>query len=102
MPNNDSKGNPLRARPPAYLKLLVDQDMPSSDPGDTSFSSSQGLYQSTSRIYSWNFLEGHGKLDSSVECVWIYNGVDISCDLMDFRSRVIQENGGLNYPHRKL
>ncbi|KAF9307074.1 hypothetical protein BGZ74_000078 [Mortierella antarctica] len=34
--------------------------------------------------------------------VWIHNDVEIGSDLMDFRDRVIQENGGLTEPHEKL
>ncbi|KAF9089120.1 hypothetical protein BGX27_002551, partial [Mortierella sp. AM989] len=96
------KDNPPQAAPPSCPKILIDADLPSSDPGDSSFSSSRGLYESTSRVYSWNYLEGNGRLDSSVNSAWRHNDVDISRDLMDFRQRVVQENGGLNHPHQKL
>ncbi|KAF9579256.1 hypothetical protein BGW38_004564, partial [Lunasporangiospora selenospora] len=100
--NDGHRDNPLQAAAPPFLKLLIEADLPSSDPGDSSFSSSRGLYESTSRVYSWNYLEGNGRLDSSVNSAWMYNDVDISHDLMDFRHRVIQENGALNHPHQKL
>ncbi|KAF8923766.1 hypothetical protein BGZ58_002577, partial [Dissophora ornata] len=102
-PSSDgSRDNPLQVTAPTCPKLLIDADLPSSDPGDSSFSSSRGLHESTSRVYSWNYLEGNGRLDSSVNSAWRYNDFDISRDLMDFRHRVIQENGGLNHPHQKL
>ncbi|KAF9357897.1 hypothetical protein BGX34_009152 [Mortierella sp. NVP85] len=60
------------------------------------------LDESTSRIYTWDYLKGNGRRDSNVSTAWRHNGVDISNDLMEFRDRVVQENGGLNHPHQKL
>ncbi|KAF9999636.1 hypothetical protein BGZ65_005038, partial [Modicella reniformis] len=99
--SDGSRDNQLQATVPTCPKL-IDADLSSSDPGDSSFSSSQGLYESTSRVYTWNYLVGNGRPDSNVSSAWRYNDVDISRDLMDFRDRVIQENSGLNHPHQKL
>lgn len=89
--NSDSDDeNAVQTKPPSNRAPLV------------STLSSRCLYDSTSRIYSWDYLVGNGRRDSDVDSVWMYNDVDISHDLMEFRNHVIQENGDLNYSHQKL
>ncbi|KAK3814023.1 MAG: hypothetical protein J3Q66DRAFT_345451 [Benniella sp.] len=96
-------------RPPGYssspcddgTRALLGADLSSSDPDDSNFST-RGLYESTSRVYTWNYLEGSGRFDSNVGTVWKHKEVIISQDLMEFRDRVVLENGGLLHPHQKL
>ncbi|KAF9415351.1 hypothetical protein BGZ76_004806, partial [Entomortierella beljakovae] len=108
---NTSPGTPKRTGGISFGRSLILQDLAhtssdslreSDNSGDLSFSSSQDLYQSTSKLYTWNYLDGSGQLDSDVDTVWSYNGVNISHDLMEFRRRVIENNGGLSSPHQKL
>ncbi|KAF9897105.1 hypothetical protein BX616_006174, partial [Lobosporangium transversale] len=73
----------------------------SSDSGDLSFSTQEST-QSSSRIFSWDFLDGGGWIDSKVDSHWVHKGISISTDLMKFRIRTVQDNGGLTEPHQKL
>ncbi|KAG0260558.1 hypothetical protein BGZ95_004397 [Linnemannia exigua] len=75
-------------------------DLPSSDPVDLSFSNEDVV--STTKFYAWNFLEGSGRRDSNVDDGWVFNNAELGFDLMQFRERVIQENGGLTQSHEKL
>ncbi|KAG0318875.1 hypothetical protein BGZ99_005391 [Dissophora globulifera] len=107
--NELSSGRGLKLQdliPPGYSlsddKRLLDTNLPSSDPQDPDYYSELDLYESTTRVYDWNHLEGDGRHDSKVDIAWIQNNVEIGRDLMDFRDRVIQNNGGLEEPHEKL
>lgn len=42
-------------------------DLPSSDPVDTRFVDLDYRNQSTFRMYTWNFLDGPGRVDSGVD-----------------------------------
>jgi hypothetical protein len=87
---------------PGSLQRSVGSSLPSTDKDDTSYCTNQDLRESTSKIYTWNYLEGSGRLDSRVDTAWIINDIDVGGDLMDFRDRVVQENGGATEPHEKL
>ncbi|KAF9083591.1 hypothetical protein BGX27_004050, partial [Mortierella sp. AM989] len=80
----------------------LNMDLLPSDPNDQDFLSEQDLYESTSRMYAWNFLEGSGRHDSNVDTTWTYNNVEVGRDLMDFRDRVVENNGGLVHPYEML
>ncbi|KAF9346382.1 hypothetical protein BGX26_002123, partial [Mortierella sp. AD094] len=83
-------------------QLLLGSNLPSTDPDDLNFFTGQDLLDSTTKIYSWNYLERSGRHDSNVDSAWIHNNTEVGRDLIDFRDRVIQENGGLTEPHEKL
>ncbi|KAF9896433.1 hypothetical protein BX616_007466, partial [Lobosporangium transversale] len=57
---------------------------------------------SESDRYVYHFLGGSGREDSILETSWMYNGVDISKDLMTFRDRIVRENYGISRPHEML
>ncbi|KAG0354841.1 hypothetical protein BG005_006171 [Podila minutissima] len=65
--------------PPARLSsgcsLLLDDYLLSSDPADMSFMDQEDLNQSTSRLYTWDFLDGAGRVDSEVDNHWVYNEI---------------------------
>ncbi|KAF9198111.1 hypothetical protein BGZ49_001177 [Haplosporangium sp. Z 27] len=42
------------------------------------------------------------RVDSRVDNLWVIDGEEIGRDLMEFRDRVVSENGGLTDPHEKL
>ncbi|KAF9303850.1 hypothetical protein BGZ74_002910 [Mortierella antarctica] len=83
-----------------YPQLQLGADLPSSDPLDPNFLDQDVV--STTKLYSWNFLEGSGRRDSNIDDGWIFNNAELGRDLMQFRERVIQENGGFTQPHEKL
>ncbi|KAF9204637.1 hypothetical protein BGZ49_005069 [Haplosporangium sp. Z 27] len=58
--------------------------------------------QSISKLYTWNYLSGDGRVDSNVDFYWTYNGKSIGDYLMKFRVRTVQNNGGLTEPCQKL
>ncbi|GJJ74342.1 hypothetical protein EMPS_06700 [Entomortierella parvispora] len=92
---------------PLNQQPLFNLDLPSCDPNDPDFLSDQDLYDSTSGLYAWNFLEGDGRHDSNVESTWTYSNVDIGPvdigpDLMYFRDQVLENNGSLAEPYEKL
>ncbi|KAG0361990.1 hypothetical protein BGZ54_008831 [Gamsiella multidivaricata] len=89
--------------PPIYSpQHLLGSDLPSTDPADMNFVDQEDLNQSTSRLYSWNFLDGSGRLDSDVDSNWVHNEIDIGGDLMACRNRIVENNGGLTEPFEKL
>ncbi|KAF9427754.1 hypothetical protein BGZ76_002206 [Entomortierella beljakovae] len=87
---------------PGNLQSSVSSSLPSTDPDDTSYYTDQDLRESTTNIYTWNYLHGRGRLDSNVDSGWIINDIDVGRDLMDFKDRVVQVNGGLTETHEKL
>ncbi|ORZ27993.1 hypothetical protein BCR41DRAFT_392451 [Lobosporangium transversale] len=72
------------------------------DPDDTSYSTDQSLRGSTSKLYTWNILEGSERLKPHVDTSWIINDMGVGHDLIDFRGCVVQEDGGLTEPYEKL
>ncbi|KAF9424154.1 hypothetical protein BGZ76_003551, partial [Entomortierella beljakovae] len=78
---------------PGNLKSSADSSLPSTDPDDVSYYTDQELLKSTSKLFTWNYLEGSGRLDSHVDNAWIINDKEVGHDLMEFRDRVVQENG---------
>ncbi|KAF9408041.1 hypothetical protein BGZ94_002465 [Podila epigama] len=84
------------------LQSSIGSSSVSTDKDDTSYCTDQDFRESTSKIYTWNYLDGRGRHDSNVESAWMYKNAKIGCDLLDFRQRVVQENGGLTEPHEKL
>ncbi|KAF9927866.1 hypothetical protein BGZ65_006561 [Modicella reniformis] len=96
--------NPSGYTSPSGLRNLVKStsSRPSTDTNDPDYHTDQDLHESTTRLYTCNYLEGNGRHDSNVESAWIFNDTEIGQDLMDFRDRVIQENGGLTEAHEKL
>jgi hypothetical protein len=82
-------------------QALLYANLLSSDPADVSFAPEDSSPSST-KLYSWNFLGGKGPIDSNVGDSWICSGMNVGYDLMDFRRRVIENNGGLTDPHEKL
>jgi len=82
-------------------RLLV-SDLPSSDPADMNFLDQEGLNLSTSRMYTWNYLDGPGRADSDVDSPWVYNQIDVGGHLMACRNRIVENNGGLTEPYEKL
>lgn len=96
--------NPPGYTSPSGLRNLVKStsSRPSTDTNDPDYHTDQDLHESTTRYYAWSYLEGNGRHDSNVESAWIFNDTEVGQDLMDFRDRVIQENGGLTEPHEKL
>ncbi|KAG0353695.1 hypothetical protein BGZ54_002092 [Gamsiella multidivaricata] len=101
-PNDGTEADLRDMVSPANSQLSLGLNLPSTDPYDPNFFTDQDLYESTTKFYTWNYLEGSGRHDSNVDSAWIYNDVEIGGDLMDFRDRVIKENGGLTEPHEKL
>ncbi|KAG0220720.1 hypothetical protein BGX31_010670 [Mortierella sp. GBA43] len=93
--HDDSTANPNSPQ-------LYSSDQLSTDPADPSFAPHEHSELSTTRMFAWNFLEGNGRLDSNVDNPWVYDNTEISRDLMEFRDRVIQDNGSLTEPHEKL
>lgn len=80
---------------------LLSANLPLSDPADASFAF-QDPSPSPTKLYAQNFLEGNGRIDSHVDKPWIYNDVNVGHKLMDFRRRVLEDNGVLTDPHEKL
>ena len=66
------------------------------------FVDQEDLNQSTSRLYTWNFLDGPGRVDYDVDSHWVYNGIEVGGDLMACRNRIVENNGGLTEPYEKL
>ncbi|KAI8601222.1 hypothetical protein EDD21DRAFT_415123 [Dissophora ornata] len=87
---------------PGNLQSSIGSSLPSTDPDDASYCTDQDLRESTSKLFTWNYLEGGGRLDSHVDNAWIIDDIVVGRDLMDFRDRVVQENGGLTGPYEKL
>ncbi|KAF9398273.1 hypothetical protein BGX21_007999 [Mortierella sp. AD011] len=48
----------------------------------------------------WEVMDG--RVGSDVDEYWIYNGVTLGADLMAFRTKTMENNGGLPEPHQKL
>lgn len=71
-------------------------------PNDLRFNSDQDLYESMTKMYSWNYLEGKERLDSNVDRSWIYKNIAVGRDVMGVRDRAVLENGGLTEPYEKL
>ncbi|KAF9343636.1 hypothetical protein BGX26_005432, partial [Mortierella sp. AD094] len=101
-PNGGSEGDLRKATTPTNSEPLLDASLLSSDPNDLSFHSNQDLCKSTSKMYSWNYLEGNGRHDSNVDSTWIHKDIEVGRDLMSARNRAVLENGGLTEPYEKL
>ncbi|KAG0015828.1 hypothetical protein BGZ81_011500 [Podila clonocystis] len=100
---DDDDDYTLDITPPIYSpRHLLGSDLPSTDPADVSFVDQGDLNQSTSRLYTWNFLDGPGRVDSDVDSYWVYNEIEIGADLMACRNRIVENNGGLTEPYEKL
>ncbi|KAF9086308.1 hypothetical protein BGX27_003225 [Mortierella sp. AM989] len=97
-PKNDVEDKQV----PESLHSSVDSSLASTDPNDSSFRTDQDLRESTSKLFTWNYLDGRGRLDSCVDNAWVVNGIEAGRDLMGFRDRVVRENGGLTGPYEKL
>ncbi|KAF9090898.1 hypothetical protein BGX27_002135 [Mortierella sp. AM989] len=80
----------------------MSSSLPPTDPDDSTFHTDQEFRESTSRISTWDYLDGSGRVDSRVDKSWIISGMEVGKDRMDFRDRVVQENGGLTGPFEKL
>ncbi|KAG0296761.1 hypothetical protein BGZ96_008621 [Linnemannia gamsii] len=100
-PSGGSSHNGSQHEDDVATQVLLGVDLLSSDPVDVSFDF-EDPSPSPTMVYAWNFLEGNGRIDSHVDNPWIHNGVNIGHDLMDFRRRVVEDNGGLADPHEKL
>ncbi|KAI8594522.1 hypothetical protein EDD21DRAFT_359837 [Dissophora ornata] len=87
---------------PGNLKSSVGSSLPSTDPDDASYCSDQDLRDSTSKVFTWNYLDGSGRLSSHVDTAWTVDGTEVGRDLMEFRDRVVRENGALTKPYEKL
>ncbi|KAF9925383.1 hypothetical protein BGZ67_008709, partial [Mortierella alpina] len=91
------------ATPPLYSpRNILGPDLPSSDPADPDFQEDWGLELSTSRLYTWDYLHGPGRVDSGVESHWVCNGVEVGRDLLSFRDRIVDNNGGICDPYEML
>ncbi|KAF9153549.1 hypothetical protein BGX21_004660 [Mortierella sp. AD011] len=90
---------PRRGEHHCYTTLSLNRL--STESGDLSFVTQDSI-QSDSRFYTWNFLDGNGRVDSNVHSHWVHNGTNIGVDLMKFRDRTIENNGGLTEAHQKL
>ncbi|KAF9980852.1 hypothetical protein BGZ75_007894 [Mortierella antarctica] len=91
------------ATPPLYSpRNILGPDLPSSDPADPDFQEDWGLDLSTSRLYTWDYLHGPGRVDSGVESHWVCNGVEVGRDLLSFRDRIVDNNGGICDPYEML
>ena len=89
--------------PPIYSpQYLLGADLPSSNPADMNFVDREDLSLSRSRLYSWDFLDGPGRVDSDVDSYWVCNGVEVGGDLMACRNRIVENNGALSEPYEKL
>ncbi|KAG0077695.1 hypothetical protein BGZ92_001820 [Podila epicladia] len=99
----DDDDYPPGTTPPIYSpRHLLGSDLPSTDPADMNFVDQEDLNQSTSRLYTWNFLDGPGRMDSDVDSHWMYNEIEVGGDLMACRNRIVENNGGLTEPYEKL
>ncbi|KAF9436840.1 hypothetical protein BGZ76_002801 [Entomortierella beljakovae] len=99
--NNDDP--PEGTHLPTYSpRSSLGSNLLSTDSGDQSFGTHEDPNQSTSKLYTWNFLDGEGRIDSTVHSHWVHNGTTIGAELMKFRIRTIQNNGGLTETHQKL
>ncbi|KAG0017852.1 hypothetical protein BGZ82_000635, partial [Podila clonocystis] len=81
---------------------VAQKNLPSTDPADVSFVDQGDFNQSTSRLYTWNFLDGPGRVDSDVDSYWVHNEIEVGGDLMACRNRIVENNGGLTEPYEKL
>ncbi|KAG0282856.1 hypothetical protein BGZ97_008801, partial [Linnemannia gamsii] len=89
--------------PPIYSsRQYLGTDLLSSDPADLNFMDNEDLKLSTSRLYTWDFLDGPGRVDSDVDNFWVCNGIEVGSDLMACRNRTVENNGGLTEPYEKL
>ncbi|KAF9536885.1 hypothetical protein EC957_009496, partial [Mortierella hygrophila] len=96
---------PPDTTPPIYSpRSSLGTDLPSTstDLADSDFVDQGDPVQSTSRLYSWNFMDGQGRVDSNVDRYWEHNGTVIGTDLMRFRTRTVENNGGFTKAHQKL
>ncbi|KAF9577674.1 hypothetical protein BGW38_006971, partial [Lunasporangiospora selenospora] len=74
----------------------------STNPDDESYISSQDQQEPTAKLYTWDYLVGSGRVCSRVDSLWVIDGEEVGRDLMEFRDRVVLENGGLADPHEQL
>ncbi|KAF9341595.1 hypothetical protein BGZ91_005998 [Linnemannia elongata] len=89
--------------PPIYSsRQYLGTDLLSTDPADLNFVDIEDLKLSTSRLYTWDFLDGPGRLNSDVDNFWVCNGIEVGGDLMACRRRIVENNGGLTEPYEML
>ena len=89
--------------PPIYSsRRYLGTDLLSSDPADLTFVDDEDLKLSTSRLYTWDFLDGPGRVDSDVDSFWMCNGIEVGGDLMACRNRIVEINGGLTASYENL
>jgi hypothetical protein len=69
---------------------------------DANFVDQGYINRSPSIFYTWDYLDGPGRVDSGVDSPWVYNDIEVGDDLMEFRSLIVENNGGLSEPHEKL
>ncbi|KAF9943992.1 hypothetical protein BGZ70_005174, partial [Mortierella alpina] len=96
-------GDTHYATPSIYSpRNILGADLPSSDPADSNFREDWSLDLSTSRLYTWDFLQGPGRVDSGVDSHWVCNGIEIGRDPLSFRDRIVYNNGGICDPYEML
>ncbi|KAF9906715.1 hypothetical protein BX616_000644 [Lobosporangium transversale] len=81
----------------AYYEIC-NTDLLPSDSIDGSFTDFEDQHQPEAKMFAYNFLDGDGRADSIVEEHWVHNNIDISKALLEFRSRVVENNFGLSQP----
>ncbi|KAK3845405.1 MAG: hypothetical protein J3R72DRAFT_29278 [Linnemannia gamsii] len=103
-PSKADDGNcPSDVTPPIYSpQCSPGSNLLSDDPADSSFVDQDDPAQSTTRLYSWNFLDGRGRVDSDVDSYWVCNGTAIGAELMRFRRWTVENNGGFTKARQKL
>ncbi|KAF9896018.1 hypothetical protein BX616_008309, partial [Lobosporangium transversale] len=74
----------------------------STDLDDARYVSSQDQQEPKAKLYIWDYLVGSGRADSRVDNLWVIGEEEVGRDLMEFRDRVLLENGRLTDPHEKL
>ncbi|KAF9933661.1 hypothetical protein FBU30_004904 [Linnemannia zychae] len=80
---------------------LLGASLPSST-ASSSFIYQSDSSRSVSKFYSWDYLDGPGRIDSNVETPWVYNEIAVGAALMRFRRKVVENNGGYTEAHEKL
>ncbi|KAF9578015.1 hypothetical protein BGW38_006431, partial [Lunasporangiospora selenospora] len=88
--------------PPPVYPHMHEEDLLPSDPTDFSSVDQEDPSRSPSILYTWDFMDGPGRVDSNVDSFWTHNGTCIGRDLIAFRNRVVENNGGLSESHEKL
>ncbi|KAG0379434.1 hypothetical protein BGX24_000390 [Mortierella sp. AD032] len=103
-PSKADDGNcPSDVTPPIYYpRCSLGSNLLSDDPAVSSFVDQDDPAQSTTRLYSWNFLDGRGRVDSNVDSYWVCNGTAIGAELMRFRRWTVENNGGFTKARQKL